>query len=252
MAVMHRQVSQRVLEDTPMRALRFLRGLALREGIRAALSTVGFHDADMVEGWDLLHAASGFQKVKALPADEFARTAMRELDSWDEDGFRLASAALKRRFPAQHAFLFRELAASTGASAVLGVRTFLERLDALESAADRAATRQEDLAALEQLARRGINSAERARLRSLVEAVQKAAVVPAPTQQDTDAEHLAHLVALRGWYEEWTDTARSVIKRRDHLILLGLASRRAAAANSEAAESDSDSDSDSVAVTPVR
>jgi hypothetical protein len=31
----------------------------------------------------------------------------------------------------------------------------------------------------------------------------------------------------RAWYEGWGEIARSAIKRRDHLMRLGLASRRA-------------------------
>jgi hypothetical protein len=38
------------------------------------------------------------------------------------------------------------------------------------------------------------------------------------------------LVEQRQWFEEWADVARSVIKRRDQLIRLGLASRRSSPA----------------------
>jgi hypothetical protein len=44
------------------------------------------------------------------------------------------------------------------------------------------------------------------------------------------------LVALRAWIEEWSEVARAVITRRDHLILLGLASRRKSGAEDEEEE----------------
>jgi hypothetical protein len=34
------------------------------------------------------------------------------------------------------------------------------------------------------------------------------------------------LVALRAWYEEWSEIARVAVTRRDQLIRLGLASRK--------------------------
>ncbi|WP_437723204.1 hypothetical protein [Sorangium sp. So ce861] len=35
------------------------------------------------------------------------------------------------------------------------------------------------------------------------------------------------LVKLRGWFDEWSTTARAVIKKRGYLIRLGLANRKA-------------------------
>jgi hypothetical protein len=41
-----------------------------------------------------------------------------------------------------------------------------------------------------------------------------------------DAAFEAALVELRAWYDEWSEIARLIIKRRDLLIRLGLAERR--------------------------
>ena len=38
--------------------------------------------------------------------------------------------------------------------------------------------------------------------------------------------HAAALLKLHAWYREWSETARSVITRRDYLIRLGLAKRK--------------------------
>jgi hypothetical protein len=42
-----------------------------------------------------------------------------------------------------------------------------------------------------------------------------------------EAEYEEALLDLRDWYVEWAGIARLVVKRRDYLILLGLAERRA-------------------------
>ena len=46
------------------------------------------------------------------------------------------------------------------------------------------------------------------------------------TPADKGAERRAALVALRGWFEEWSATAKSVVKKKSHLIRLGFASRK--------------------------
>ena len=78
---------------------------------------------------------------------------------------------------------------------------------------------------------RGLDAAERRRLNALVtEALSPADALPAAEVDDTARREA--LVALRGWYEEWSTVARAEVKRRDHLILLGLA--RSAAAKTKA------------------
>jgi hypothetical protein len=116
---------------------------------------------------------------------------------------------------------------------VLGVATLLDRLDALEKSPERKATRKADQAALDTLTKRGISTAERARLRALVTTATTAA------KSEEDASDAADdgvpneaLLKLHAWYGEWSEVARAVIKRRDHLIRLGLAKRKKTAKGS--------------------
>lgn len=44
-------------------------------------------------------------------------------------------------------------------------------------------------------------------------------------QEEPDA-YRNDLLALRVWYEDWAEVARVMIRRRDYLILLGLAERK--------------------------
>ncbi len=232
--MMKANYSRQVLEDTPSRVLQFLSGVGTSPLIRGALGGFGYTAQDHEEGWTLLHHASGYQAAAPEPlADRPAADAIAELDAWDEPNFRLARAALSRRYPDQAGFVFAGLEAAAGPAAVLSVKTFLDRLDALQGAvAGRdhkvKATKQADAAALKTLSARGITDTERARLRQLIAAAERG---EPPTQasaadQDDAALRLTALAALRSWFDEWSETARVVIKRRDQLIRLGLAQRR--------------------------
>lgn len=111
--------------------------------------------------------------------------------------------------------------------------TVLNRLDELENGQDRKATRKADHAALQKLATRGIPPEERARLHELLAVVKakpadgELAVDPAADAEAEPPEQHAAKLALRAWYVEWSEIAKAVIKRRDYLILLGLAKRKA-------------------------
>lgn len=222
------QPSRQVLEELPSRSLKILSALSHSSILYAALAARGYTEADHQEGWDLLLQVTGFRRPPVAAAESTAaRDAAVELDAWDEPNFRLIRAALDRRHPDQSLFVFEGLSASTGAGAVLGVATLLDRLDALEKSPERKATRKADQAALDTLSKRGITAAERARLRALVatattaakaeEEASDAASDPAPNEA---------LLKLHAWYGEWSEVARAVIKRRDHLIRLGLAKRK--------------------------
>ena len=226
-------VTRETLEATPARVVVFLRGLGTSITLRSVLAQRGYTPAEHRRGWHLLHEASGFES--SLPdepppdEDTTASQAVATLDDWDESGLRIVSAALRHRHPDQHAYVLDGLTASRGASAVVGVRKLLDRIDALQSGKGRpAGQRAGDRAALATLTARGIDDRERARLRTLVTQAESYGAVSdlAARQSDSvtsEEEHLATLRDLRAWYEEWSDIARAVIKRRDHLLRLGLA-----------------------------
>jgi hypothetical protein len=220
-------VSKETLDTIPGRALAFLRAVGTTPAIRAALATKGYEDADHAEGWVLLHTASGFSSSAPLGVivDVTVRDAIVELDALDEDLFRTVRAALTRLHPAAGAFVLDGLGPSTGAAAVVGVKELLDRLDALESSPDRKATRADDKGALATLKKRGVDDAERARLRALVDRAEAPASAPA-TPDDAavqEQQRLSALIALYAWFADWSETAKTVVKRRDYLIRLGFA-----------------------------
>lgn len=80
----------------------------------------------------------------------------------------------------------------------------------------------DDRAALATLAQRGYTPAERQRLAGLVEIARRGTKqVDGPSVAPTPPSPL-ELEAYR-FYSDWAETARVRIKRRDQLILLGLA-----------------------------
>ncbi|WP_437783514.1 hypothetical protein [Sorangium sp. So ce1097] len=229
--------SRQVLAEVPGRALRFLSAAGKNRQIRALLRERGYADEDHREGWELLHRASGFGTGEPDEVEDAeVGKAIAELDAWDEPHFRLIRAALQRRHPAQERFVFDNLSAQAGPAAVVSVKTLLDRLD--EKSPARKATRKDDHAALQTLAKRGITREERSRLRQLVDTATGAgaAAEEGDEEEAGDAgsaralvdsqEHVEALRALHAWYREWAETARAVIKRRDFLVRLGLAHRK--------------------------
>jgi len=174
--------------------------------------------------------ASGYKRSAALPnSDPKVRAALVEIDGWDENNFRVAKAALARKHQPQCDFVFNGLQASSGVESLAGVALFLERVDALENSPERKATRREDKAALETLAARGITPEERTRVKGLIKLASSApAVDPEPglSLAAAEEERIQALRELRAWYDEWSEVARAVVKRRDHLIQMGLAKRK--------------------------
>ena len=221
--------SERVLDELPERTLRFLRAVSTNPYIRAALDKRGYTQELHDRGWDLMLRAAGYRKPSAAKAETpAARRALAELDAWDEPNLAVARAALETELPEQASFLLDGIGAEQGVGAVLGISLFLDRLDELERSKSRKAHKKGDQAALAKLAARGIDAAERSRLRDLLAVVRVAAEVPVTQAVDPELEaaRRADQQALRAFFTEWSTIARADITRRDHLILMGLAKRR--------------------------
>jgi hypothetical protein len=217
----NKSYQQQQLESTPERALPFLRAIATNQQIRYAMIGAGYSDAEQADGWQLLLAATGYSPEKSnVDADARARQALTELDNWDETGFRRIHAALERLHPEQDAFVFAGLEVSRGPAAILGVSKLLTRLAQLENGSEA------ERAAIATLTKRGITKELREHLRGLVTVAQTVTDdLPQTATVLTEAQQKA-LEALAAWHKDWSETARAVIRRRDHLILMGLAKRK--------------------------
>jgi hypothetical protein len=227
--------SDEVLESTPERATRLLTGIGAVATIRTLLFQAGMTNGDIVEGRTLLLACLA-QPQDAGPEKDTEgaraqRAATAELDEWDEPHFGRIAATLRRYHPGAADYVFRDLHPSTGSAAVAGVATLLQRVKALESGSDkdRAATKAEDKKAVDLLATRRFDKTERDRLEKLVETALGPTAPLDATPADQGAARREALTSLRGWFEEWSATARAVVKKKSHLIRLGLANRKSPA-----------------------
>jgi hypothetical protein len=226
------EYSDEVLEATPERATKLLTGIGAVATIRTLLFQAGMTNEAITEGRTLLLAClakpQDLEPERDTDSARAQRAATAELDEWDEPNFGRIGATLQRHFPGAGEYVFRDLKASTGSSAVAGVATLLQRIDALESGSDagRAATKKEDKKAVDLLATRRFDQAERARLAKLVETAL-GPTAPLDEAASGGDERREALTALRGWFDEWAAAARAVVKKKSHLIRIGLANRKA-------------------------
>jgi hypothetical protein len=221
---MAEQPSRQVLDGIPTRVLTFLIGVGKYFPIRAALASRGYTETEHERAWGLLKKLAIYPDGSGPGVDKAVRDAIIELDAWDEPNFAILRAVLQSHHPEVVDFVFANLGPKQGPESVMSVSILLSRLDALESAPERLATRTADLAALATLAARGYTHEERARLGTLVGKAQNVAV----TKPISDEEREKTLLDLYGWHNEWSTIARVVLTRRDHQIQVGIAKRRKA------------------------
>lgn len=230
-------LTRETLNGTVARAVTLLKAIGTSELIRAAMVEFGYDNEEHERGWTLVHRASGYKPGTIPPPSPPSAVgdAISHIDAADESTLRLVRASLKHRFPTQADFVLKGLTPSKGAKAVVTMRQLLDRLDALETGKGREGTRKDDQAALALLAKRGVSAEFRKGMRAKVQAAETfgEVVVPRATATSREEEHVTDLVELRAWFEEWSEIGRIAIKRKDLLIRMGLAQRKAKAAKGD-------------------
>lgn len=129
----------------------------------------------------------------------------------------------------QAMFLFHDYAPAKGMGAVLNAATFLQRRHALDKAEDRKESRRSDQEALAVLEQIGTTKESLKRLQVMVDTAQTVAE-PSVVLLETEERQSARLQVLRqihAWVTAWSEVARTVVTRRDQMIRLGIAKRRA-------------------------
>jgi hypothetical protein len=214
--------SQETLNDIPSRAFTFLMGVAQIQAIGTALAGKGYSSQEQNFAWERLSKLTTIGGPSPL-IDKDVRDAIAALDAWDNVNLPIIKASLARNHAKQAEILLKDLTPKDGQESVLVVATLLNRMNALEQSQDK-----EALAALAVLASRGYTSDERKRLQQLVDLASQMQSTDPVKAQLADEERHQILVELYGWFQEWSTVARKLIKRRDHLIKLGIAKRRQA------------------------
>jgi hypothetical protein len=206
----------RTMERLPGRSYVFLSGLGNNVPLREQIRRAGYTDAVHAQGWDLLKVVQSITAGGTNMTGNPVTDAVTTLKMWAGPGFRRIQAALLHLHPEQAAFVFDGIDPDNKVP-VMDIDVMLDRLDTLEGTG-----KDEDKKAIATLADRGFDAAERKRLRDLVkiaESAPKGTVSPSPDSRE------AALAALKSWYDDWTDTARTVFGKRSDLIKLGLAKR---------------------------
>lgn len=164
----------------------------------------------------------------AVDPDQRARAARDEAERWVVVHFprlRSALARLHRDQPSP----FAGIEQPDALRAPLALATLLERLRKLGP--------PDSDPVLQTLAHRGLDHDEIVRLGALVERAHAIHPEDDPPLRDP---RTAERVALHRWYTDWSTTARSLIRRKDHLILLGLSARRREGAEEEVTDNGAD------------
>lgn len=236
--------SLRTLERAPQRALKFLTASSRNLEIKALLEAVGLDAEARRQGWRRIHAVSEpGERTPAIIFDPKIVEAVRHLDRFDNHYLPIVDVTLRYHHPQAHDIVFAGgLEAAEGDASVLVSRKLVERVESLGEA-PRAL-----------LAKRGLTAEKLAEARgwlALVEGVDLARMDPpvgaAEVALDEDFDDDAAGDAAdeagdagpvdRAWYQaalelwrwldEWTTIAHRVVKRRTHLIQLGLARPKA-------------------------
>ena len=197
------------------RLLKLLLGLGNRRAL-SALQERGFRDTDMAEGWALLRSTALIRFDAVRP--EASPSAVLEVDAWENRWFPVIDATLRRSFPEVHEKVLLNLSQTEGPPVILSVATLLERLDAL-----RAATDPMSQAATEKLALRGVTPAVLDQVRGIITSVSTVSTTPAPPISEEEAERIQeeNQAAMWAYYLEWSAIARSTIKDKTLLRVLG-------------------------------
>jgi hypothetical protein len=209
------------LGDKIERVIRFLLGVR-NPRIATALAGYGFKEADMAEGWILVHGL-GQGKLAVLPVASREMETLQKLDAWENHWFPIASAVLERHHPAVHARVFLNLAQAEGPEVAVSVGTFVSRYDDLSAEASKHGP--EGTKARDVLTSRGLTPGIIEEARALLAALTKvSAPVETPSQVDLEAQLEEAEAKLWAWYLEWSRVARVAIKQRVLLRQLGFLS----------------------------
>lgn len=208
---------------------RFLRTLSVRREIMLLMIALGYsqkeHDAGVAMYMDMM----GFKRSDSARPEPVATTneqrqALLAIDSFDEQAFRRADAALTRVHPEHREQMFGSgLKAAQGFESISTVTQFLDTY-----AAWRGSRNAADKAAARLLEDRGIINPDKEReLRAMIQTVKTLADVPqTPASPPSEEELQVAAMKFIAWLKDWRATASAGINRRDYRLALGIGSRR--------------------------
>jgi hypothetical protein len=201
--------------------LRFIQGVR-HPAIFAALELYGFTAGELETGWTRLYdfATLSYAKLGAALADP---STVQAIDEFENEWFPISQATLEHHYPEVAEKLFLNLSQTSGPEVAVSAGIFLRRLRQMERGAGEFA--EEGRAARALLAERGLTEDVVANAEHLVGLMSK--VAEQPQRRTPSAEEVRQAEdVMWAWYLEWSKIARTVIKDRRHLRMLGFLSAR--------------------------
>ncbi len=179
--------------------------------VRRELLPFGLDDEEIERGWTLLKQYGQTRKAERPRRDD--GILLRQLDAWENRWFVVCDAALSRSFPKARAWLFHRLPRTSGHEVVIGVSTFLKRIEKLEEGVPQLG--DEAKKARAHLSKRGLT---KAMVQEGWALTKRFALIPGSDDPGCNPEEEAAAEeALWAWYLEWSGIARSVLT--DKLLL---------------------------------
>lgn len=208
------------LNEKLRRILSFLVGVR-NPRVFSIMATRGFSHEDLEEGWELFTTAAGekltYSRRGTDPmAPNEARRYLAELDHWENTWYPVISATLERHYPEIHEQVFKNLAQTDGVEVMVSVGTLIQRITEMQSS-----TAGQEANAL--LNTRGLTNEIRDQATTIIDTLKKheEAQLPQLDPAAVEKQRMA-MVDAWTWYREWSQIARTVIKRGDVLVRLGL------------------------------
>lgn len=223
-------VSELTLKQASKRAFTFLTAVNANGAIRNELAAkVKFTKAREDEGWALLEALRKASVAATPQPENQAIEGMAACEAWQSTGLVQVRTMLEMTSPEQALFLFHDFVPGKGMAAVFNVETFFDRLDQLAHGPERKASRKADAQALHILDEIGITKETLKEVGVMVNKAHSAQQSVATDPTETEVQQEERIEAMRqihAWVTTWSEMARTVIKRRDQMIQLGIAKRR--------------------------
>jgi hypothetical protein len=228
-------VTDNTLRQAPKRLLDFLSALGSHSDLSTLLTPLGWSSERAAEGWALINdlgaAAKPTRSADGGKETAAIAKAVAACEEYQATGLICGRSMLQMTLPEQASYLFDGLEAGDGAIAVYNVGLVLDRCAELEKGTHRKATRKADHEALDLLALSGTTKETRKTLRRQVDEVQSKTATPR-TLEEIEADRAADerrtdtLRKIYGWLTMWSEMARTVVKRRDQQIRLGIGRRK--------------------------
>ncbi|MBI5479508.1 MAG: hypothetical protein HY906_11660 [Deltaproteobacteria bacterium] len=179
----------------------------------------GFTNATRKKGWDLFLKAGGQLVDMEPPPPSSGQPAelLKLVDDYENEWYDVIEAALEGNYPTVCKEVFKNLHKSSDERVVLTVETLLNRVDVIEKQGEPLKP------VLDLLTERGFTKPVRQKGRELIGSLRDGHVpLLATPDPAAEAERARAEDEMWSFYREWAKTARTIVRRKDLRIKMGI------------------------------